>query len=47
MSVARGKVVVTPVAETSVSLRQLLKRVTKSNMHGEIDTGPAVGREAW
>ncbi len=47
VSVARGKVVVTPVAEGSMSLRDLLRRVTKDNLHGEVDTGPSAGREAW
>lgn len=47
VSVARGKVVVTPVAEVSFSLRELLRRVTRANLHGEVDTGPTVGREAW
>jgi hypothetical protein len=24
-----------------------LRRVRKSNLHAEVDTGPAQGREAW
>jgi antitoxin MazE len=28
-------------------LRDLLARVQTSQLHGEIPTGPAVGREAW
>jgi hypothetical protein len=29
------------------TLEQLLDGVRKSNLHGEVDTGPAQGREAW
>lgn len=28
-------------------LRRLLSRVTKQNLHVEVETGPAVGREVW
>ena len=28
------------------SFKQLMSKVTKKNIHGEIKTGPAVGREA-
>ncbi len=30
-----------------LTLRALLKGVTHANLHREVDTGPAVGREAW
>lgn len=29
------------------SLEQLLSQVTPDNIHGEVDTGPQVGREIW
>ncbi|KUK12725.1 MAG: Transcriptional regulator/antitoxin, MazE [Moorella sp. 60_41] len=29
------------------SLEQMLAQVTSDNTHGEIDTGPQVGREIW
>ncbi|HHW42147.1 MAG TPA: AbrB/MazE/SpoVT family DNA-binding domain-containing protein [Syntrophomonadaceae bacterium] len=29
------------------SLEQLLSQVTPDNIHGEVDTGPRVGREIW
>jgi antitoxin MazE len=32
---------------TSYALDSLLARVTPENIHGEIDMGPAVGRETW
>ncbi len=47
VSVLRGKLVVAPVAEREFVLRELLKRVTARNRHGEIITGRPAGREAW
>lgn len=29
------------------SLRGLLRKVTRRNLHEEVGTGPPVGREAW
>ncbi len=42
-----GKLVVTPVVEPVLTLEHLLAQVNEDNLHGEIETGPAVGREAW
>jgi antitoxin component of MazEF toxin-antitoxin module len=28
-------------------LRRMLSKVTKQNLHAEVEIGPAVGREAW
>ena len=47
MSLADGKLVIRPVAEPKLTLKQLLARVTKGNLHHEVDTGSAVGKEAW
>ncbi len=47
ISLADGKLVIRPVAEPKLTLKQLLARVTKENSHHEVDTGPAVGKEAW
>lgn len=30
-----------------LKLDDLMDQVTSQNLHGEVDTGPAVGREAW
>ena len=38
---------VTPLTRRSWSLKGLLSGVTKHNLHGEIETGKQVGREAW
>lgn len=44
----RGQeLVITPAKGAHLKLSDLLAGVTEENLHGAIDTGPAVGREAW
>jgi antitoxin MazE len=47
LTVEDGRLVVTPVAVPAYSLDELLARVSSSNLHGENDSGLAVGAEAW
>jgi antitoxin MazE len=47
VSLADGKLVVTPVATTEPTLKQLLVKVTKENLHREVDTGCSLGNETW
>ena len=47
LSILDGKLIIAPASEPSYSLTTLLKRVTNRNRHSEIDTGDAVGQEAW
>jgi antitoxin MazE len=47
LAVVKGKLVAAPVTEKKVTLRRLLSKVTKDNLHGEIDFGGPVGRESW
>ena len=47
VSLADGKIVVTPVTESKLTLEQLLSKVTKKNLHHEVDTDSAVGNETW
>jgi len=47
ISLAAGKLVITPVAKPKATLKQLLAKITKENLHHEVDTGSAVGNEAW
>jgi len=47
VSLADGKIVVTPVTKPKPTLKQLLAKVTKENLHHEVDTGSAVGNETW
>ena len=47
VSLADGKLIITPVTKPKLTLRQLLAKVTKENLHHEVDTGPAIGNETW
>jgi len=47
VSLADGKLVITPVAKPKLILKQLLAKVTKENLHHEVNTGPATGNETW
>jgi antitoxin MazE len=47
VTLADGKLVITPVAEPKPTLKQLLAKITKENLHHEVDTGPAAGNETW
>ena len=44
---ANGKLVITPVSKPKLTLKQLLAKITKENLHNEVGTGPAVGKETW
>jgi antitoxin MazE len=45
--VSEGKLMLEPVTKSKYTLEQLLAGVTQDNLHHEIETGPAVGNEAW
>ncbi len=47
LSLVGGRIVLAPAAKTKLTLKQLLVQVTEDNLHHEVDTGPAVGNEAW
>ncbi len=47
LSLVDGKLVITPVVKPALSLEHLLAQVTEDNLHGEVDTGPAMGGEVW
>ncbi|MGH2362166.1 MAG: AbrB/MazE/SpoVT family DNA-binding domain-containing protein [bacterium] len=47
MSVSEGRLVAAPVRVRKVHLRDLLAKVTRANLHDEVDSGARVGREAW
>ena len=47
VALVNGKLVVTPLAPSRFSLEHLLAAVTSENLHGEQDTGSAVGDEVW
>ncbi len=47
VSLEQGKIVVVPVAAPEFTLEGLLAKVTKRNLHEEVDTGTSHGKEAW
>lgn len=47
VSISKGRLIAAPVAARRARLADLLRRVTKRNLHGAVGTGPAVRREAW
>lgn len=47
VSLVDGTLIITPIARPKPTLKQLLTKVTKENLHHEVATGTAVGNEAW
>lgn len=47
LSLEEGKLVVRPARQVSPKLAELLACMTEDTLHGEVDTGPAQGREVW
>jgi antitoxin MazE len=47
VSVAEGRIVVTPVAARRYTLETLLAGVTTENRHAAVATGRPRGREVW
>lgn len=45
MAIEEGKLVISPSEEPVYSLDDLLGQITDENLHGEVDTGAAVGAE--
>jgi antitoxin MazE len=46
LTVDEGRLVAVPERRKRVTLASLLSGVTRANLHGETDTGQAVGRES-
>ena len=46
LSLRGAELVIVPVKSPGLKLDDLLAQVTEYNLHGEVDTGPAVGSEA-
>jgi antitoxin MazE len=42
-----GRIVIEPVLRKEYDLGELVKRITPGNLHGEVDWGGPVGKEAW
>ena len=47
MTARDGKIIVDAHPAPAYNLKDLLKAVTKKNIHSGVDTGAPVGREAW
>ena len=47
LSLRDGKLVIVPVVKPRLTLEQLLAQVTNDNLHCKVETGPAMGDEAW
>ena len=42
-----GAILIVPTRRTKYRLEDILKGISKRNLHGEVATGPAMGSEAW
>ena len=42
-----GRLVIRAPVPTPPTLEELLRKITPENIHGEWETGPAVGDEVW
>ncbi|MFA4945796.1 MAG: AbrB/MazE/SpoVT family DNA-binding domain-containing protein [Lentisphaeria bacterium] len=42
-----GAILIVPAKGKKTSLADLLKGVTKDNLHGEVTTGSPIGSEVW
>jgi antitoxin MazE len=47
ISIDDGRLVIRAIKKGPYKLEDLLSGVDKDNLHDEIETGDAVGREAW
>lgn len=47
LTVENGRLLIRPLRVRRYSLNVLLGNVSRRNLHGEVGTGRAVGREAW
>lgn len=47
LKVEEGRIVIERRQPQEISLDALLDRITPDNVHEAVDTGPALGREAW
>lgn len=47
IDVVEGNVVIKPRQRKRYSLKELTEGITSENLHGEVDSGTAVGNELW
>ena len=47
LAIEGSDLVIRPSRRRTYHLKDLLRRVTAKNLHGEVDTGRPVGKETW
>ena len=47
LTIVNGSIVISPERELPLELEAMLNQVTEESLHGEVNTGPARGREVW
>ena len=47
ISIDKGKIIISPIAQKEYLLEELLKGVSENNLHSEFDTGAPAGKEIW
>ncbi len=47
LKLSNGRLLVEPALPSQPSLASLVRRITKKNLHDEVETGAPVGRELW
>ncbi len=47
LSLDNGRMIVEATKDQEYSLDELLARVTRNNLHSEVDFGAPVGKEVW
>ncbi len=47
VSLSDGKLIVVPIGKPGITLKKLLSQITDKNIHREIGSGPAFGKEIW
>ena len=46
-SVRGDEIIIRPLRRKKFKLTGLLRKVKKQNIHGEVSTGEAIGKESW
>lgn len=47
VSIEGGQILVKPINENPFTLEEMLKKITKNNLHEYVDFGEPQGKEAW
>jgi antitoxin MazE len=42
-----GKLVITPIKSNKFTLDELISQIDENNIHNEVSTGEALGKEIW